>query len=117
MINRDRQGSIDEHCCESLRLIELEGEYTVFLVRTETEISLLKHLKECNDCREPLQIFVKGEDNTFLSRLVPFLQSVELNPDEVKEKIDARINHLEGIFGDALEELKGLQESIKSIQQ
>ena len=117
MISRDEQDPIDDHCCESLKLIELEGEYTVFLVRTETELSILKHLKECNDCKEPLQMFVKGEDNTFFSKLVPFLQSVELNPDEVKEKIDARINHLEDIFGDALEELKGLQESIKSIQQ
>ena len=116
-MNPEGQTPIDPYCCEVFRLLQLEGEYTVFLVRTETEMSLLKHLKDCSDCKGTLEAYLNGDSNPVFSRLVPFLKEADASSDQIEAKINERIKHLESVFNDALEELKGLQGSLKSIQR
>ena len=45
------------------------------------------------------------------------MKEADENSDQIEAKINERIKHLESFFNDALEELKGLQGSLKSIQR
>lgn len=48
--------------CEKIEMLRLEGRYLKFIVETHTELNLLEHVEECEDCIEEILRAVEKDE-------------------------------------------------------
>ena len=115
--------------CEDFSLLELSGKYRSFIIDLETELSLLKHIKECISCQETVRRIVLQEiigdtwwKNLFSEALPktlgeeqPFVEPCPRRDDYnnldsfIKARIKWRIQRVETLKEDAEIELSDIQ--------
>ena len=106
--------------CEAIKLLGLEGEYISFLLGTETEIRLLSHVLECEECRRSIVKHISGEKPLELGPLDELFSPIRGTPPNqiqglVEQRAKRRIEHLESIRGDAELELNDLRKNLKEL--
>lgn len=48
--------------CEKIEMLRLEGRYLKFIIETHTELNLLEHVEECDDCKEEILRAVEKDE-------------------------------------------------------
>lgn len=106
--------------CETMRLLGLEGEYLSFLLDTEVELGLLRHVLGCDACHETVKELISGDGQSDLGTIgklfddVTGVDFVELG-DLVERRIGQRIEQLERLREDAGLELEDLRRNLEPL--
>jgi hypothetical protein len=115
--------------CENFSLLELSGKYSSFIIDLETELILLRHIRECIICQDVVKKIILQEEvgdkwweNLFSETLPkaigeeqPFVEPCPHREDYnnldsfIKARIKWRIQRVETIKEDAKIELSDIQ--------
>ena len=115
-------------------MLELRGEYVSFIMDLETELALLKHISECDGCREKVKgmIDADGARDDLWGRLfcrdLPEIMGKKGDSSEpcperehyedidgfIDARVDWRISRVQEILSSAEVELGDLQERLES---
>lgn len=109
--------------CDKIEMLRLEGRYLRFIVENHTELNLLEHVEECNDCKteilraveknEPLadygNLFQKDIDDEIVPQWVDYKNPVNF----IDARIQWRKRRLQELMKNAELELGNIREQLK----
>lgn len=105
--------------CDKVNLLKLQGQYLGFIIQEQTELEILDHIANCEECRQEIIDAVKNEEplpdygNLFQRDLANPTVPKFSDYDETENFIDARIqwrrNKVKELMEEAEIELKDLE--------
>lgn len=109
--------------CETIELLRLEGRYLKFIVENHTELNLLEHVEECEECKKEILQAVENDTpladygNLFQKdvedQIVPQWSDYKNPVNFIDARIQWRKRRLKELMENAELELGNLRERLK----